>query len=208
MIFNNLLKTKKQIKMTATKKIIQRDQTKIDNQILNYKTAISKVNTLLKAFTDAGYNLDDKQANEFCQKNFNNEALQAYAFAISTAVTPAQQEKEVDTIVTDLLKIIIKALPGWFLDFHSMAEVIVKNLQAVEDPKVIKEIEERYSVYAEGVQLDVFNELQAIAEQINTVLPKLKQSVFNSRLDFRYLFKEDNEGKVIPHLDFIDFSDL
>lgn len=194
--------------MTATKKIIQRDQTKIDNQILNYKTAISKVNTLLKAFTDAGYNLDDKQANEFCQKNFNNEALQAYAFAISTAVTPAQQEKEVDTIVTDLLKIIIKALPGWFLDFHSMAEVIVKNLQAVEDPKVIKEIEERYSVYAEGVQLDVFNELQAIAEQINTVLPKLKQSVFNSRLDFRYLFKEDNEGKVIPHLDFIDFSDL
>ena len=194
--------------MTSTKKIIQRDQTKIDNQILNYKTAISKVNTLLKAFTDAGYNLDDKQANEFCQKNFNNEALQAYAFAISTAVTPAQQEKEVDTIVTDLLKIIIKALPGWFLDFHSMAEVIVKNLQAVEDPKVIKEIEERYSVYAEGVQLDVFNELQAIAEQINTVLPKLKQSVFNSRLDFRYLFKEDNEGKVIPHLDFIDFSDL
>jgi hypothetical protein len=72
----------------------------------------------------------------------------------------------------------------------------------------IKEIEERYSVYAEGVQLDVFNELQAIAEQINTVLPKLKQSVFNRRLDFRYLFKEDAEGKVIPHLDFIDFSDL
>ena len=49
---------------------------------------------------------------------------------------------------------------------------------------------------------------QAIAEQINTVLPKLKQSVFNRRLDFRYLFKEDAEGKVIPHLDFIDFSDL
>ena len=145
---------------------------------------------------------------QFCQKNFNNEALQAYAFAISTAVTPAQKEKEVDTIVTDLLKIIVKALPGWFIDFHSMAEVKVKNLQAVEDAKVIKEIEELYSVYAEGVQLDVFNELQAIAEQINTVLPKLKQSVFNRRLDFRHLFKEDAEGKVIPNLEFIDFSDL
>ena len=194
--------------MTAQKQIIQRDQTKIDNQILNYKTAISKVNTLLKAFTDAGYNLDDRQANEFCKKNFNNDSLQAYALTISTATAPAQQEKEVDTIVADLLKIIIKALPGWFLDFHSMADVKVKNLQAVEDPKVIKEIEERYSVFADGVQLDVFNELQAIAEQINKVLPKLKQSVFNRRLDFRYLFKEDNEGKVIPHLDFIDFSDL
>ena len=194
--------------MTAQKQIIQRDDAKIRNQILNYKTAISKVNTLLKAFTDAGYNLDDKQANEFCKKNFNDDSLQAYAFTISTATAPAQQEKEVDTIVTDLLKIIIKALPGWFIDFHSMADVKVKNLQAVEDAKVIKEIEERYSVYAEGVQLDVFNELQAIAEQINTVLPKLKQSVFNRRLDFRYLFKEDAEGKVIPHLDFIDFSDL
>jgi hypothetical protein len=194
--------------MTAQKQIIQRDDAKIRNQISNYKTAISKVNTLLKAFTDAGYNLDDKQANEFCKKNFNDDSLQAYAFTISTATAPAQQEKEVDTIVTDLLKIIIKALPGWFLDFHSMADVKVKNLQAVEDAKVIKEIEELYSVYAEGVQLDVFNELQAIAEQINTVLPKLKQSVFNRRLDFRYLFKEDAEGKVIPHLDFIDFSDL
>lgn len=194
--------------MTAQKQIIQRDDAKISNQVSNYKTAISKVNTLLKAFTDAGYNLDDKQANEFCKKNFNDDSLQAYAFTISTATAPAQQEKEIDTIVTDLLKIIIKALPGWFLDFHSMADVKVKNLQAVEDAKVIKEIEERYSVYAEGVQLDVFNELQAIAEQINTVLPKLKQSVFNRRLDFRYLFKEDAEGKVIPHLDFIDFSDL
>ena len=194
--------------MAATKTIIQRDDAKISNQVSNYKTAISKVNTLLKAFTDAGYNLDDKQANEFCKKNFNDDSLQAYAFTISTATAPAQQEKEVDTIVTDLLEIIIKALPGWFLDFHSMADVKVKNLQAVEDAKVIKEIEERYSVYAEGVQLDVFNELQAIAEQINTVLPKLKQSVFNRRLDFRYLFKEDAEGKVIPHLDFIDFSDL
>lgn len=194
--------------MTAQKQIIQRDDAKISNQVSNYKTAISKVNTLLKAFTDAGYNLDDKQANEFCKKNFNDDSLQAYALTISTATAPAQQEKEVDTIVTDLLKIIIKALPGWFLDFHSMADVKVKNLQAVEDAKVIKEIEERYSVYAEGVQLDVFNELQAIAEQINTVLPKLKQSVFNRRLDFRYLFKEDAEGKVIPHLDFIDFSDL
>ena len=194
--------------MTAPKTIIQRDDAKISNQVSNYKTAISKVNILLKAFTDAGYNLDDKQANEFCKKNFNDDSLQAYAFTISTATAPAQQEKEVDTIVTDLLKIIIKALPGWFLDFHSMADVKVKNLQAVEDAKVIKEIEELYSVYAEGVQLDVFNELQAIAEQINTVLPKLKQSVFNRRLDFRYLFKEDAEGKVIPHLDFIDFSDL
>ena len=194
--------------MTAQKQIIQKDNSKIDHQILNYRTAISKVNTLIKAFTDAGYTIDDKQANEFCKKNFNNEALQAYAFAISKAVTPAQQEKEIDTIVTDLLKIIVKALPGWFLDFHSMADVRVKNLEAKEDAKVIKDIEERYSVYADGVQLEVFNELQAIAEQINEVMPKLKKSVFNRRLDFRHLFKEDAEGKVIPNMDFIDFSDL
>ena len=194
--------------MTATKTIIQRDDAKIRNQILNYKTAISKVNTLLKAVTDAGYTIDDKQANEFCKKNFNNEALQAYALTISTAVTPAQKEKEVDTIVTDLLKIIVKALPGWFIDFHSMAEVKVKNLQAVEEPKVIKEIEERNSVFLDGVKLYVYNELQEIADKINTVMPELKQSVFNRRLDFRHLFKEDAEGKVIPNLEFIDFSDL
>lgn len=194
--------------MTAQKQIIQRNETKIRNQVSDYKTAISKVNTLLKAFTDAGYNIDDKQANEFCQKNFNNESLQAYAFAISTAVTPAQKEKEIDTIVTDLLEIIVKALPGWFLDFHSMAEVRVKNLQAVEDPKVIKEIEERNSVFLDGVKLYVYNELQEIADKLNTVMPELKQSVFNRRLDFRHLFTEDAEGVIIPNLDFIDFSDL
>lgn len=194
--------------MTATKTIIQKDVTKIENQISNYRTAIEKVNTLLKAFTDAGYNIDDKQANEFCKKNFNDDSLRAYALTICPTVAPAQQEKEVREIVADLKEIIVKALPGWYLDFHSMAQVRVKNLQALEDAKVIKEIEERYSVYADGIQLDVFNELQAIAEQINTVLPKLKQSVFNRRLDFRFLFKEDAEGKVIPHLDLIDFSDL
>lgn len=194
--------------MTATKTIIQQDQSKISNQVSNYKTAISKVNILLKAFTDAGYTIDDKQANEFCQKNFNDDALKAYAVTISRAVAPAQQEKELSAIVTDLKEIIVKALPGWYLDFHSMAQVKVKNLQAVESEKVIKEIEEYYTVYADGIQLDVFNELQAIAEQINAVMPKIKQSVFNKRLDFRFLFKEDSEGKVIPHLDLIDFSDL
>ncbi|WP_312084459.1 hypothetical protein [Epilithonimonas hominis] len=192
--------------MTAT--IIQKDQSKIDNQISDYRTAIEKVNTLLKAFASAGYTIDDKQANQFCQKNFNDDSLRAYAYTISKAETPAQREKEVSAIVTDLKEIIVKALPGWFLDFHSMAQVKVKNLEAKEDAKVIKEIEERYSVYAEGVQLDVFNELQAIAEQINEVMPKIKKSVFNRRLDFRFLFKEDSEGKVIPHLDLIDFSDL
>ena len=194
--------------MTAQKQIIQRDDAKISNQVSNYKPAISKVNILLKAFTDAGYTIDDKQANEFCQKNFNNDSLQAYAFTISKATTPAQQEREIDTIVTDLLNIILKALPGWFLDFHSMAEVKVKNLQAVEDAKVIKEIEERNSVFLDGVKLYVYNELQEIAEKINTVMPKLKQSVFNRRLDFRHLFREDAEGVIIPNLDFIDFSDL
>ena len=194
--------------MTATKTIIQKDQFKINSQISDYQTAISKVNQLIQAFTDAGYKIDDKQANEFCQKNFNDDSLRAYALTISSTNSPAQQEKELSAIVTDLKEIIVKALPGWFLDFHSMAEVKVKNLEATVDAKVIKEIEERYSVYAEGVQLEVFNELQAIAEQINEVMPKLKQSVFNRRLDFRFLFKEDSEGKVIPHLDLIDFSDL
>lgn len=194
--------------MTATKTIIQQDHSKISNQISNYQTAIEKVNTLLQAFTDAGFKVDDKQANIFCQRNFNDDSLRAYAFTISTAVAPAQQEKELSAIVTDLKEIILKALPGWNLDFHSMAEVKVKNLEAKEDAKVIKAIEERYSVYAEGVQLEVFNQLEAIAEQINVVFPQLKQSVFNRRLDFRFLFKEDEEGKVIPHLDLIDFSDL
>lgn len=194
--------------MTTTKTIIQQDHSKISNQVSNYKTAIDKVNILLKAFTDAGYNIDDKQANQFCQRNFSDDSLRAYALTISSTNSPAQQEKELSAIVTDLKEIILKALPGWFLDFHSMAEVKVKNLEAKEDPKVIKAIEERYTVLADGVQLEVFNELQAIAEQINAVMPKLKQSVFNKRLNFRFLFKEDSEGKVIPHLDLIDFSDL
>lgn len=194
--------------MTAVKTIIQQDQSKIDNQISNYKTAISKVNQLIQAFSDAGFNVDDKQSNIFCQNNFNDDSLRAYACTISTAVAPAQQEAEIRAITNDLKEVIVKAIPGWYLDFHSMAEVKVKNLQATVDAKVIKEIEERYSVYAEGVQLEVYNQLQAIAEQINTVMPKLKQSVFNRRLDFRFLFKEDAEGRVIPHLDLIDFSDL
>lgn len=194
--------------MTATKTIIQQDHSKISNQVSNYKTAIDKVNILLKAFTDAGYNIDDKQANEFCKKNFNDDALRAYAFIISSTNSPTQQEAEIRAITNDLKEIILKALPGWHLDFNSMADVRVKDLQAKEDPKVIKEIEERYTVLADGVQLEVFNELQAIAEQINTVMPKIKKSVFNRRLDFRFLFKEDSEGKVIPHLDLIDFSDL
>lgn len=194
--------------MTATKTIIQQDHSKISNQISNYQTAIEKVNTLLQAFTDAGYNIDDKQANQFCQRNFSDGALQAYALTISSTNSPAQQEKEVSAIVTDLKEIIVKAIKGWYLDFHSMVEVKVKNLQAVEDPKVIKEIEERYSVYAEGVQLEVFNELQAIAEQINVVMPQLKRSVFNKRLYFLHLFRENGDGVVVPNLELIDFSDL
>ena len=194
--------------MTEKKTIVQRDEQKIGNQISNYQAAVEKVNILLKAFTDAGYFIDDRQANEFCQKNFNDDSLRAYAFTISKATTPAQQEREIDTIVTDLLKIIVKALPGWFIDFHSMAEVKVKNLEAKEDAKVIKDIEERNSVFLDGVKLYVYNELQEIADKINTVMPELKQSVFNRRLDFRHLFKEDAEGKVIPNLEFIDFSDL
>ncbi|MDP2452645.1 MULTISPECIES: hypothetical protein [unclassified Kaistella] len=192
--------------MTAT--VIQKDQAKIDNQISDYLTAIDKVNTLLKAFTDAGYTIEDKQANQFCQRNFNDDSLRAYALTISSTTSPTQQEAEIRAITTDLKGIIVKAIAGWNLIFHSMADVRVKNLKAVEDPKVIKDIEERYSVYAEGVQLDVFSQLEAIAEQINVVFPQLKQSVFNRRLDFRHLFREDAEGKVIPNLDFIDFSDL
>ena len=194
--------------MTATKTIIQKDQFKINSQISDYQTAISKVNQLIQAFTDAGYKIDDKQANEFCQKNFNDDSLRAYALTICPTVAPAQQEKELSAIITDLKEIILKALPGWFLDFHSMAEVKVKNLEAKEDPKVIKAIEERYTVLADGKALEVFSQLQTIAEQINVVFPQLKKSVFNRRLDFRHLFKEDANGKVIPNLDFVDFSDL
>lgn len=192
--------------MTAT--VIQKDQAKIDNQISNYQTAIDKVNTLLKAFTDAGYTIEDKQANQFCQRNFNDDSLRAYALTISSTNSPTQQEKEVREITSNLKEVILKAIPGWRLDFYSMADVRVKNLQAVEDPKVLKAIEERYSTFADGKALEVFSQLETIAEQINAVMPQLKQSVFNRRLDFRFLFKEDAEGKVIPHLDLIDFSDL
>lgn len=187
---------------------IQKDQSKIDDQISDYLTAIDKVNTLLQAFTDAGFKVDDKQANEFCQQNFNDDSLRAYAFTICSAVAPSQKEKEALAITETLKEIILSAIPGWNLDFHSMAEVKVKNSEAKEDSKVLKAIEERYSILADGKALEVFSQLEAIAEQINIVFPKLKESVFNRRLDFRYLFKEDAEGKVIPNLDFIDFSDL
>lgn len=188
--------------------VIQRDDQKISNQISDYQTAIGKVNQLLKAFTDAGFNIDDNQANIFCQKNFSDDSLRAYALTISSSSVLAQQEKEVRDITNDLKEIIVKALPSWHLDFHSMAEVKVKNLEAKEDPKILKAIEERYSVLAEGKALEVFNQLQTISEQLNVVMPQLKQSVFNRRLDFRHLFREDADGKVIPNLDFIDFSDL
>ena len=188
--------------------VIQRDDQKISNQISDYQTAISKVNQLIQAFKDAGFNLDDKQANEFCQKNFNDDSLRAYALTISSTTSPTQREKEVREITSNLKEVILKALPGWNLTFHSMADVKVKNLQAVEDPKVIKAIEERYTVVADGKALEVFNQLEVIAEQINVVFPQLKKSVFNRRLDFRHLFKEDADGKVTPNLDFIDFSDL
>ncbi|MCZ2084734.1 MAG: hypothetical protein LC112_10725 [Flavobacteriales bacterium] len=187
---------------------IQKDQSKIDNQISDYKTAIDKVNTLLQAFKDAGFKIDDKQANEFCQRNFNDDSLRAYALTISSTTSPTQQEKEVRDITSNLKEIILSAIPGWNLDFHSMVEVKVKNSEAKEDPKVIKAIEERYTVLADGKALEVFSQLQTIAEQINVVFPQLKKSVFNRRLDFRHLFKEDANGKVIPNLDFVDFSDL
>lgn len=192
--------------MTAT--VIQRDDQKISNQISDYQTAVEKVNTLLQAFTDAGFKVDDKQANEFCQQNFNDDSLQAYALTISSTTSPTQQEKEVRDITSNLKEIILSAIPGWNLDFHSMVEVKVKNSEAKEDPKVIKAIEERYTVLADGKALEVFSQLQTIAEQINVVFPQLKKSVFNRRLDFRHLFKEDANGKVIPNLDFVDFSDL
>ena len=70
----------------ATKTIVQRDETKISNQIENYRAAISKVNTLIKAFTDAGYTIDDKQANEFCQKNFKSTGRKSQAAITSTAL--------------------------------------------------------------------------------------------------------------------------
>ena len=192
--------------MTAT--VIQRDEQKIGNQISDYKTAIDKVNTLLQAFTDAGFNVDDKQANILCQRNFSDDSLQAYALTISSTTSPTQQEKEVRAITETLKEIILSAIPGWNLTFHSMAEVKVKNLEAKEDPKVIKAIEERYSILPEGIQLEVYNQLQAIAEQINVVMPQLKRSVFNKRLYFLHLFRENGDGVVVPNLELIDFSDL
>lgn len=188
--------------------VIQRDDQKISNQISDYKTAISKVNQLIQAFTDAGFNVDDKQANIFCQRNFSDDSLQAYALTISSTTSPTQQEKEVRDITSNLKEVILKAIPGWNITFHSMAEVKVKNLEAKEDPKVIKAIEERYSILPEGIQLEVYNQLQAIAEQINVVMPQLKRSVFNKRLYFLHLFRENGDGVVVPNLELIDFSDL
>lgn len=190
------------------KTIIQKDQFKINSQISDYQTAISKANQLIQAFTDAGYLLTDEQTQEFCQRNFSDETLRAYALSVCSTNTPAQQEKETREIADELKGIILKTIPGWYIDFQSFANLKIKNLKAIEEQKVIKSIEENNTVYADGVRLEVFNQLENIATGINEVMPKIKNSVFNRRLDYRYLFKENEEGKVIPNLNFIDFSDL
>ncbi|MFN3021543.1 hypothetical protein ACK1KB_11250 [Chryseobacterium sp. TY3] len=190
------------------KTIIQKDQFKINSQISDYQTAIIKANQLIQAFTDAGYLLTDEQTQEFCQRNFSDETLRAYALSVCSTNTPAQQEKETREIADELKGIILKTIPGWYIDFQSFANVKIKNLKAIEEQKVIKSIEENNTVYADGVRLEVFNQLENIATGINEVMPKIKNSVFNRRLDYRYLFKENEEGKVIPNLNFIDFSDL
>lgn len=190
------------------KTIIQKDQFKINSQISDYQTAISKANKLIQAFTDAGYLLTDEQTQEFCQRNFSDETLRAYALSVCSTNTHAQQEKETREIADELKGIILKTIPGWYIDFQSFANLKIKNLKAIEEQKVIKSIEENNTVYADGVRLEVFNQLENIATGINDVMPKIKNSVFNRRLDYRYLFKENEEGKVIPNLNFIDFSDL
>lgn len=190
------------------KTIIQKDQFKINSQISDYQTAIVKANQLIQAFTDAGYLLTDEQTQEFCQRNFSDETLRAYALSVCSTNTPAQQENETREIADELKGIILKTIPGWYIDFQSFANVKIKNLKAIEEQKVIKSIEENNTVYADGVRLEVFNQLENIATGINEVMPKIKNSVFNRRLDYRYLFKENEEGKVIPNLNFIDFSDL
>lgn len=190
------------------KTIIQKDQFKINSQISDYQTAIIKANQIIQAFTDAGYLLTDEQTQEFCQRNFSDETLRAYALSVCSTNTPAQQEKETREIADELKGIILKTIPGWYIDFQSFANLKIKNLKAIEEQKVIKSIEENNTVYADGVRLEVFNQLENIATGINEVMPKIKNSVFNRRLDYRYLFKENEEGKVIPNLNFIDFSDL
>lgn len=190
------------------KTIIQKDQFKINSQISDYQTAISKANQLIQAFTDAGYLLTDQQTQEFCLRNFSDETLRAYALTICSTITPAQREKETREIADELKGILLKTIPGWYIDFQSFANLKIKNLKAIEEQKVIKSIEENNTVYADGVRLEVFNQLQDIATGINEVMPKIKNSVFNRRLDYRYLFRENEEGKVIPNLDFVDFSDL
>lgn len=190
------------------KTIIQKDQFKINSQISDYQTAIIKANQIIQAFTDAGYLLTDEQTQEFCQRNFSDETLRAYALSVCSTNTPAQQEKETREIADELKGIILKTIPGWYIDFQSFANLKIKNLKAIEEQKVIKSIEENNTVYADGVRLEVFNQLENIATGINEVMPKIKNSVFNRRLDYRYLFKENEEGKVIPNLNLIDFSDL
>lgn len=186
------------------KQIIKKDEISISREQTDYTFAIKLANQLLTAFTEHGYNLTDEQAQELINRNFSKEALAQYAETLTSAVAPVQRMEEVRATASDLYRIILKTIPGWELTYYQFFGAKVKGLKVVEDAKVLKQIEDKYTTYAEGEALEVFNRLQHIADEFNILIPQLRKSVFNRHLQHQYLFVENHEGKIIPNIEVIN----
>lgn len=187
------------------KQIIKKDEISIGREQTDYTFAIKLANRLLTAFTEHGYSLTDEQAQEFINKNFNKEALAQYAETLTSAVAPVQRMEEVRATASDLYRIILKTVPGWELTYYQFFGAKVKGLKVAEDAKVLKQIEDRHTTYVEGEALEVYNRLRHIADEFNILIPQLRKSVFNRRLQHQYLFVENYEGKIIPNIEVINF---
>lgn len=187
------------------RQIIKKDQISIGREQSDYTQSVKIANELLTAFTAHGYNLSDEQAQEFINKNFNKEALAQYAETLTTAVAPVQRMDEVRATATDLYRIILKTIPGWEMTNYQFFGAKVKGLKVAEDAKVLKQIEDRHTTFAEGEALEVYNRLQHIADEFNILIPQLRKSVFNRHLQHQFLFITNHEGKIIPNIEVINF---
>lgn len=158
------------------KQIIKKDEISISREQTDYTFAIKLANQLLTAFTEHGYNLTDEQAQELINRNFSKEALAQYAETLTSAVAPVQRMEEVRATASDLYRIILKTIPGWELTYYQFFGAKVKGLKIAEDAKVLKQIEDRHTTFAEGKALEIFNRLQHIADEMNIVFPQLRKN--------------------------------
>lgn len=192
----------------AERQIIKKDEISIGREQSDYTSSVRMANELLAAFTKHGYNLSDEQAQELINRNFNKEALAQYAETLTTAVAPVQRMDEVRATAGDLYQVILRTYPGWEMTYFQFFGAKVKDLKVTEDAKVLKQIEDKHTTFAEGEALEVFNRLQRIADELNTVFPKIRKSVFNRHLQHQFLFITNHEGKIIPNIEIINFKDF